>query len=546
MKIVAFTDKKGSAIDRLAEINAKRLPHLNYKVLSFHPKKPSHTEIEEALNAINESDILDFQYWKSAVAIRKMFPKECEGKVMILTHQNEHNIHDTEKDHWEWKDMKWTMHVAKNEWQRNALKVNGINPVLIRHSVEFDNFSYMKKLPESKVVGYVGQIKKVKGVKEIAQACRELGYEFMIIGSVSEAEYFQELMNEYGDIIKFTLPTGPSTPDSMIGEAYHKMRVYCGNSDDGTESGTMPILEAMISGVPIVTRNFGHVRDLGQHEKNMWVRTGGMKDIEDLKAGLKMVMENNDIAETFRDNAWRTVRQYHPDRHAREYEILFRSCLFPNKKLVSVIIPTSGRDSILFSNIANLLDQSYKNFEVIVCDDNRYLSWEAPVHDWIKENRKALPFPIKWVNTRKTSDSYGLAKARNMGIIEATGEILVFCDDRLKMHPNAIESFVNDLVKKLPNKKVWLWGSKGTFKTFVENFSATWRRSIIDGGMFNERIDEYGGMTQEVASRFNAQGFEMAFCPQSLSEPVIGTHSKSEHREEIVRSKIKLYKMGFQ
>lgn len=546
MKIVAFTDKKGSAIDRLAEINAKRLEHLNYKVLSFHPKKPSQEEINNALEAIKEADILDFQYWKSAVTIRKMFAKECEGKVMILTHQNEHNINDTEKDHWEWKDMKWTMHVAKNKWQHEQLARNGVKSVLIRHSVEFDNFSYSPTLAQTKTVGYVGQIKKVKGVRELAQACKELGYELLLVGSVSEAEYFRELMEKYGDIIKFPLPTGPATPDSMIGDVYHKMRVYCGNSDDGTESGTMPILEAMVSGIPIVTRNFGHVRDCGEHTKNMWIRSGKMTDVEDLKTGLKMVMENDDISNTLRDNAWRTVRQYHPDRHAREYEILFRACLYPNKKTVSVIIPTAGRDNILFSNISELLNQTYQNFEVVVCDDNRYGTWEMPVLNWIKENRKSLPFPVKWVYTRKGADVYGLAKARNMGVIEATGEVLVFCDDRLKMHSGAIEAFVNDLVKKLPNKKVWLWGSKGVFKTFVENFSATWRRSLIDGGMFNERMDEYGGMTQEVASRFNAQGFEMAFCPQALAEPVVGTHSKSEHREEIIRSKIKLYKMGFQ
>lgn len=465
---------------------------------------------------------------------------------MVLNHHNEHNIFDTPKDHWDWKDFTWDAHVCKNGWQKKALIDNGIKPLLIKHSVEFDNFKYTDKLTDKKVVGYVGQIKKVKGIKEIAQACKELGYEFLIAGSVSEAEYFNELMRDYGDVVKFMLPAGPAVPDSMIGDFYSRLRVYCANSDDGTESGTMPILEAMISGIPVVTRNFGLVRDCAEHKRNMWVRPGDMKDIADLKESLKMIVENTDIADSMRDAAWRTVRMYHPDRHARESELLFRDLMYPGKTSVSIIIPTAGRDEILFSNIGLLVNQSYKNFEVVVCDDNKYPGWEMSVKKWIDENRAMYQFPIKWVHTRKRSDEYGLAKARNMGLIEATGKVVVFCDDRLKMHNQAIEAFVRDLEKALPNKKTWLWGSKGVFKTFVENFSATWRRSVIDGGMFNERIDEYGGMTQEVSSRFSSQGFNFQFCPKALAEPVLKTHSKSEHREELIRSKVKLYKMGFQ
>jgi glycosyltransferase involved in cell wall biosynthesis len=142
-------------------------------------------------------------------------------------------------------------------------------------------------------------------------------------------------------------------------------------------------------------------------------------------------------------------------------------------------------------------------------------------------------------------EGYGLAKARNMGLIEATGEIVVFCDDRLMMHPRAVDEFVKALAR-LGSKKAWVWGSKGAFKTFVENFSATWRRTVIDGGMFCERIDRYGGMTQEVSGRFGAQGVRFEFCAGAIAEPAFGTHSKSRHRDDITASKVRLYKMGFQ
>ena len=133
-----------------------------------------------------------------------------------------------------------------------------------------------------------------------------------------------------------------------------------------------------------------------------------------------------------------------------------------------------------------------------------------------------------------------------MGLIEALGDIVVFCDDRLKMHHNAVQSFVHKLMELRGDhgKKVWVWGNKGTYKSFVENFSATWRRTVIDGGMFNERIDSYGGMTQEISSRFGSQMVKFDWCPAASAEPMIGTHSKSRNRENIIRMKIRLYKMG--
>lgn len=545
MKIVAITDKKGSAIDRLARMNEKRLAHMGYTVLPVHPKRATPQELEHARQVLEGATIIDAQYWKSATMLRLKFPELFKDIPVVLTHHNEHNINDTAKDHWNWKDFEWSAHVAKNGWQREELKKQGIDARIIRHSLEWDNFKYTEKLPEEKVVGYVGQVKKVKGVKFIAQACKELGYQLMLVGSISEAGYWEELMKEFEGTIATFYPGSLMVNDEAIGSAYERMSCYCANSDDGTESGTMPILEAMASGIPVVTRRFGLVRDCGEHQKNMWVRTGRYDDVEDLKAALKMVVENRDIADKLRDNAWRTVRQYHPDVQAREYEKLFRAVLHPNQTPVSIIMPTCGRNEALQKNIETVARQWYKNIELVICDDNRHVE-SVELVGWLNENRQRFNFPIKRVWTLKLNDAYQLAKARNLGIIEATGDIVVFCDDRLHMHPNAVEAFVNSLKKYDKNKKVWLWGSKGVFKTFVENFSATWRRSIIDAGMFNERIDCYGGMTQEVSGRFNAQGFKFDFCPQAVAEPAFGTHSKSKNRNEIVISKIKLYKMGFQ
>lgn len=528
MNILSISDKQGSAIDRLAKMDVRRLPHLNITHVAVHPKRPDQRDLALVAQEIEKADLIHFQYWKTAVMIRKIIPAANEKKC-VLTHHNEHNIEGKQ----EWKDMKWDAIVVKNGWQKKALEAEGYKPELIRHAIEFDNFSYLDELPAERAVIYVGQIKKVKGVREIKQACDELGYRLIVVGLPSEADYWEAL--DKNNLLYLS-----NVPDDKLGGIYHMARAFVCNSDDGTESGTLPILEAMASGIPVVTRRIGLVRDCGEHGKNMYIRDGKYQDVEDLKSALKMVVENNDVANLIRENAWRTVRQYHPEIQAREYDKLFRRVVYPDQIPVSVIIPTFNRASVLNENLRKLTEQRYKNFEVIVGDDGS----TDETKETVEAARKWAEFPIRYVNTGDT-DRYGLSKARNMAAIEAIGEILVFCDDRLAMHPNALQAFVQAL-SGTNKRKTWLWGSKGVYKSFVENFSATWRRQFIDAGMMNERIDQYGGMGQEISGRFGAQGFDFTFCPGALAEPIVTTHSKSKHRESIISSKVKLYKMGFQ
>lgn len=536
MNILSIADKPGSAIDRLARMNMQRLGHLNITHVCVHPKKPDQTTINLIRAGLAKIDLVDAQYWKSATVLLDLIP-ELARKPIILTHHNEHNV----VGDWAWRKHKWAKIVVKNGWQKDQLASQGFDPVLIRHACEFDNFKFTPTLTEEKIVGYVGQIKKVKGVREIKQACDELGYKLMVVGGVSEARYWTE-MNKEGIIL------ANNVPDNEIGGMFGQMRVYCANSDDGTESGTVPILEAMAAGIPVVTRNIGLVRDCGEDAKNMVVRKGHYTDIADLKRSLQMVMENQDIADNLRENAWRTVRQYHPDVQAREYNKLYHRTLYPGKPTVSVVIPTFNRAKVLVETLESISQQTYKNFEVLIVDDGSTDNTKGVV----EHARQLYDFPLRYIQTGNFpatdgKKSYGLAQARNMGTIEAIGDIVMFCDDRLRLHAEAMAGFVErleELEHENQTKKIWVWGNKGSFKTFVENFSAVYRRELIVGGMFSERMVEYGGMTQETSRRFGQQGFKFEWAPQALAEPIIGTHSKANKRQQIINSKIRLYKMG--
>ena len=157
----------------------------------------------------------------------------------------------------------------------------------------------------------------------------------------------------------------------------------------------------------------------------------------------------------------------------------------------------------------------------------------------IEKFREVSKIPLKYI--RFTRSGYTLAEARNRAIIEAEGLYLVFCDERLKMDKEAVEVFHLAIENNL---KCWVWGTKNGYKKgFVENFSCIRREDFINGGMFNERVDRYGGMTQEIRTRFEKQGFAFLGIDGANAKSTADSKSKWRKLEEIVAMKDLLYKM---
>jgi len=86
---------------------------------------------------------------------------------------------------------------------------------------------------------------------------------------------------------------------------------------------------------------------------------------------------------------------------------------------VSVVVPTYGRERALCTTVVALLDQSFRDFEVIVVD-------QTPKHDLETERFFAdRAGRLRWHREARVS----LPHARNVGLQLATGEVVVFVDD---------------------------------------------------------------------------------------------------------------------
>lgn len=95
------------------------------------------------------------------------------------------------------------------------------------------------------------------------------------------------------------------------------------------------------------------------------------------------------------------------------------------KPLVSVIIPTYKRPDVLPRSINSVLNQSYKNFEIIVVDDNFAGSDERKKTEVIMEQYLKNP-NVTYV---QHPDNKNGSAARNTGFGMSRGKYIMFLDD---------------------------------------------------------------------------------------------------------------------
>jgi glycosyltransferase involved in cell wall biosynthesis len=110
-------------------------------------------------------------------------------------------------------------------------------------------------------------------------------------------------------------------------------------------------------------------------------------------------------------------------------------------KLVSIIIPTYRRSNMLRRAILSVLDQTYKNYEILVIDDNNSDSvFRAETENIMKEFLS--DHRICYIKHPFNKNG---AAARNTGINNASGDYITFLDDDDYYLPEKIEKEVSFL-----------------------------------------------------------------------------------------------------
>lgn len=107
--------------------------------------------------------------------------------------------------------------------------------------------------------------------------------------------------------------------------------------------------------------------------------------------------------------------------------------------LVSIVIPVYNVENFLADTMESVINQTYKNLEIICVDDGSSDN-SLSVLNFYSEKDKRIR-----VITQKNS---GVSAARNHGIKEAKGKYICFLDSDDFMHPQNVELQVQALIEK--------------------------------------------------------------------------------------------------
>lgn len=121
------------------------------------------------------------------------------------------------------------------------------------------------------------------------------------------------------------------------------------------------------------------------------------------------------------------------------------------EELISVVIATYKREKELDRAIKSVLNQSYKNIEIIVVDDNGLNS------EWQIKTEKIMGQYKDYsnINYIVNENNKGGSLTRNAGIQSSKGEYIAFLDDDDEYYPTKLEKQIN-LFKKSNNFKLAL------------------------------------------------------------------------------------------
>lgn len=156
-----------------------------------------------------------------------------------------------------------------------------------------------------------------------------------------------------------------------------------------------------------------------------------------------------------------------------------------NQMKVSIIMPTYNKSAYLNLTLSGFVNQSYKNFEIIIVNDGSSDQTEEVVYKY-----KYLINIIYIYQENK-----GRAAARNSGLANATGEIIIFCDDD-RIPDN---KFINNHICILENDdKIVTIGKKkeicSIFKrdfTYLPSFMLEMlkkKSSLIDNNLYDDIV----------------------------------------------------------
>ncbi|AFY46133.1 putative glycosyltransferase [Nostoc sp. PCC 7524] len=201
---------------------------------------------------------------------------------------------------------------------------------------------------------------------------------------------------------------------------------------------------------------------------------------------------------------------------------------------ISVVIPTYNRQPILEKCLRALEVQQISNsswvtdYEVVLVDDG---STDGTL-DWLAAHKDEFPH-VRWFE----QDHAGPAAARNLGVKQALGDIIIFIDSDLVVLENFLQAHVDALIEgkeKLGSDRFFTYGAVINTCNFdnptaepykITDFSAAFfatgnvaipKHWLETAGLFDTSFQLYGWEDLELGVRLKNLGLKLIKCPAAV------------------------------
>ena len=183
---------------------------------------------------------------------------------------------------------------------------------------------------------------------------------------------------------------------------------------------------------------------------------------------------------------------------------------------ISVILPIYNVEKFLKQSVESVLNQTYKNLEIILVDDGTKDSSDKMCDDYAKKDSRIKVIP---------KENGGLSSARNAGLDIATGKYVMFLDADDFFEPNSCEVLYNEIEKRQADYVV------GNY-IHVTHDGIKWENPLFDPNLYDNfklSITDYQKsffvMNSVVWNKIFRRDFieqnKLRFIPKALAEDAI-------------------------
>lgn len=236
------------------------------------------------------------------------------------------------------------------------------------------------------------------------------------------------------------------------------------------ETFGMAVVEAQFAGLPIVTSDRGALGETVENNKTGFLISENPYSEKYKKTFLEKtisLLSDENIWQSYSNNAKEFAQKFELKKITDTWENLFKTLLTEERVKpteaplksnygepeVSIIMPSYNRASNLVHVLGALTKQTFKNFELIIIDDGS----TDNTKEIVEQFRQKLN--IRYVYAGK-NEGFRAARARNIGLSRARGNLIVFLDsdivtpstyleEHLKIHAKYDRILVDSFVYRM-------------------------------------------------------------------------------------------------